>query len=213
MIPLLMQLFGPAIAALFENLVKRAKAGWQVSTMKASASVVAIEGLAHGMGCDVGLLEPAIMALPAALLLIFEVPSNMIMPTVLEAMRTAVEQKRKSNAVLADAQAQQDEAAKKFNILPVVLLMGLLSGCSAAQIQKTEAVIVKLKADAQRVAIVGCQNLPLVDLTIDTVLPLLPPGTTIDQIDKGWQVAEPKIREFCARVEQQVLQNIQPSMP
>lgn len=207
MLPLILQVFGPMLSGLMANLAKRAKAGWEASAMKAGVSIVAAEGLAQVMGCDVGLLEPALMAVPAALLLVFEVPANMVMPTIMQAMREAVEQKKKSDAVLADAQKLQDEAAKKYGIKSIGLLLmaGLLTACSAAQIQHTQAVLVKLKADAQRVAIAGCQNLPVIDVTIGTALDLLPPGTTIDDMERGWAVAEPQIREFCAKLEQKVL--------
>ena len=205
MLPLILQFFGPALAGLFDNLVKRAKAGWEVSVMKAGLSVGAVQGLAYAMGCDLSLLTPAIYALPAVILTIFEVPANMIMPTIVQAMRDAVEQKKKSDAVLADAQKLQDEAREKYGIKSIALLLmaGLLAACSAAQIQKTEAVLVKLKADATRVAIAGCANLPVVDVSIGTALDLLPPGTTIDDIERGWAVAEPQIRAFCEKLEQQ----------
>jgi len=209
MLPLVLQMFGPVLTSLFESLVKRAKAGWETSLMKAGISVGAVEGLAYAMGCDLGTLTPALYAIPGALLLAFEVPPNMVMPTILEAMRAAIEQKKHSDAVLADAQKKQDEAAKKYGIKSIGLLLmaGLLTACSAAQIQHTQAVLVKLKADAQRVAIAGCQNLPVIDVTIGTALDLLPPGTTIDDMERGWAVAEPQIREFCAKLEQKVLAN------
>jgi hypothetical protein len=211
MIPMLLQMFGPVLAGLLKNLGERAIAGWKASAIKASVSVAAVEGLAVSMGCDVGSLEAGLMAVPAALLAIFEVPANMAMPTILDAMRTAVEQKRTSDAVLADAKKQQEDAAKKFGIPSVALLLlsALAMGCSAAQVQKTQAVIVKLKADAQHVAVIGCQNLPLLDVTMDVALTLLPPGTTIDQINRGWTVAEPEIRAFCERLEQRILQPVQ----
>lgn len=116
MLKLLLQMFGPVLASLLSNLMERAKAGWKTSTLKAGVSVAAIEALAHTMGCDVGLLEPAVFALPVALPLIFEVPSNMVIPTLLDAMKGAVEEAKTSKAVLADAQAKQDEAAKKYGI-------------------------------------------------------------------------------------------------
>lgn len=102
----------------------------------------------------------------------------------------------KSNAVNPTAVAQTIRA-----ILVPVLLLGLL-GCSAAQIQKTQSVIVKLKADAQTVAIAGCANAPLAELLLETALELLPPGTTIDQIHAGMQLAQPQIASFCARLQQ-----------
>lgn len=205
MLALAFQFFGPVITSLLESLVKRAKAGWEVSAMKAGASVAGAELLAQAMGCDLGLLTPALMAIPAVILMIFEVPSNMVMPTIMQAMQAAVEQEKKSRAVLADAQKLQDDAAKKYGIksIGILLLAGFLTACSAAQIQKTHAVMVKLKADAQRVAIVGCQNLPIIDVTLGTALDLLPPGTTIDEIKNGWSVAEPQIQAFCERLAQQ----------
>ncbi len=131
MIPMLLQMFGPVLAGLLKNLGERAIAGWKTSAIKASVSVAAVEGLAVSMGCDVSSLEAGMMAVPAALLSIFEVPANMAMPTILDAMRKAVEEKRQSDAVLADAQKQQDDAAKKFGIqswLPLALLF--LTGCT-----------------------------------------------------------------------------------
>lgn len=82
-----------------------------------------------------------------------------------------------------------------------LLVVGLV-GCNAAQIQKTQDVLVKLKADAQTVAVVGCANAPVAELLLDTALELLPPGTTIDQIHAGMQLAQPQIAAFCARLQQ-----------
>ena len=204
MLPLILQVFGPMLTGLVTNLAKRAKAGWEASAMKAGVSIVAAEGLAQAMGCNVGLLEPALMAIPAALLLVFEVPANMVMPTIMQAMR--VEQKKKSDAVLADAQKRQEDAAKKYGIQSIGLLVivGLMAGCSAVQIEKTHAVLVKLKNDAQQVAIVGCQNVPMIDVSLGIALDLLPPGTTIDEIKNGWAVAEPQIQAFCAKLQQRL---------
>lgn len=207
MLPLILQFFGPALAGLFDNLVKRAKAGWEVSVMKAGLSVGAVEGLAYAMGCDLSLLTPAIYALPAVILTIFEVPANMIMPTIVQAMRDAVDQAKKSKAVLDDAEAKQEAARKQYGIKSIgglFVLFAFLSGCSAVQIEKTQAVLVKLKNDAQRVAIVGCQNVPMIDVSLGIALDLLPPGTTIDEIKNGWAVAEPQIQAFCAKLQQRI---------
>lgn len=102
----------------------------------------------------------------------------------------------KSNAANPTAVAQTISAV----LLPV-LLLGLVS-CSASQIQNTQSVIVKLKADAQKVAVVGCANAPLAELLLSTALELLPPGTTIDQIHAGMTLAQPQIEAFCARLQQ-----------
>lgn len=88
------------------------------------------------------------------------------------------------------------------NVIPPCLVLLLFAGCSAAQIQHTQSVIVKLKADAQTVAIAGCANVPLAELLLSTALELLPPGTTIDQIHAGMQLAQPQIAAFCARLQQ-----------
>lgn len=212
MLPLILQVFGPALQGLATNLLKRAKAGWEASLIKAGISVGAVEVLAQTMGCDTTLLGPAIFAVPAVIVSIFEVPANMVMPTILQAMKDAVDQAKKSKQVLAEAEALQEEARKKFNIqsISLFLIAGLLAGCSAAQVQKTEAVLVKLKADATRVAIAGCANLPLIDVSIGTALDLLPPGTTVDDIERGWSVAEPQIRAFCEKLAQQQLRPVTP---
>ncbi|MDP2381253.1 MAG: hypothetical protein Q8N00_00455 [Nitrospirota bacterium] len=102
----------------------------------------------------------------------------------------------RSNAVNPVAVAHTVQAL----LLPI-LLLGLV-GCSGTQLQQTQAVLVKLKADAQTVAIAGCANAPLAELLLSTALELLPPGTTIDQIHAGMTLAQPQIAAFCARLQQ-----------
>ena len=203
MLPLILQFFGPAITSLLDSLVKRAKAGWEVSAMKAGASVAGAELLAQAMGCDLGLLTPALMAIPAAILMIFEVPANMVMPTIMQAMQAAIEQKKRSDAVLADAEAKQEEARKKYGIqsIGLVLCAGLVAGCSLEQVQKTQDVLVRLRADAQTVAIVGCAHLPYAQSTIPAILALLPPGTDKDKLINGVTLASDLAAEFCAKVQ------------
>jgi|CXWL01.1.fsa_nt_gi hypothetical protein len=102
----------------------------------------------------------------------------------------------RSNAVNPVAVAHTVQAL----LLPI-LLLGLV-GCRAVQIQQTQDVIVTLKADAQKVAVVGCANAPVAELLLETALELLPPGTTIDQIHAGMTLAQPQIAAFCARLQQ-----------
>ena len=76
----------------------------------------------------------------------------------------------------------------------------LLVGCSAAQVQKTQSVVVKLKADAQTVLVTGCAGAPIAEVLLTTFLAGLPPGTDKDQLASGVAVAEPYINQVCATV-------------
>jgi len=85
-----------------------------------------------------------------------------------------------------------------LNLYCIVAL--LLAGCSAAQIQQRQAVLITLKADAQTVLVTGCANAPAIEAVASLVMPLLPAGTDKDALAKGLAVAEPDIAEVCAKV-------------
>lgn len=206
-IPLILQLVGPMLTELLTQAFKRLTTQVK-STMVGGGIFAGIVGLTQLMGCDLPLGEAAALGAIAAAPQLFGVDSNQAMPTLIQAMKDRVEQEKRSRQVLKEAQQAQEEAAKKFNIpswLPVILLGLAVSACSAVQIQKAQAVIVKLKADAQKVAIVGCQNYPTVDVLMETALALLPPGTTIDAIEQGYRVAEPQIEAFCKKLQERLL--------
>lgn len=203
---LILQFAGPMISELLTQLFKRLTTQAK-STLEGGGIFAGIVGLTQLMGCDLPLGEAAALGAIGAAPRLFGVDSNQAMPTLIEAMRVRVEQEKRSRQVLKDAQQAQEDAAKKFNIpswLPVVLLGMALSACSAVQMQKAQAVIVKLKADAQKVAIVGCQNYPTVDVLMETALALLPSGTTIDAIEQGYRVAEPQIEAFCKKLQERL---------
>lgn len=92
-------------------------------------------------------------------------------------------------------------AALPYFILALLALSELiLLSCSAAQLQKEQAVLVKLKADAQTVAVAGCQNLPAVEVALPLVLEYLPAGTSKETITTGLQLAGPQVDALCKKL-------------
>lgn len=60
-----------------------------------------------------------------------------------------------------------------------VLILGILIvisswGCSAAQVQKDQLVLMKLKADTNTVLVTGCANLPATEVVVGVITPLVP---------------------------------------
>ena len=80
-----------------------------------------------------------------------------------------------------------------------VMLIGLIS-CSATQIQKDQAVVLKLKADAHTVLITGCANLPVMEVLLSTVLEFVPAGTDKDKVTAGVATYGPQATALCAKL-------------
>jgi SpoU rRNA methylase family enzyme len=60
-----------------------------------------------------------------------------------------------------------------------VLIVGILVvisswGCSAAQVQKDQVVLMQLKTDTNTVVVSGCKDLPAVEVLAGTIIPLVP---------------------------------------
>lgn len=188
----LLVLFGPVLAELAMQLLQRLKT--QVTTTVSGAAVfTGVTGLTAMMGCDAGLAEAAAIGAVASAPLLFGVDANQIMPTLLQAMKDRIEKEKQARVVQPGASGP----------VPVFLLLaGLAStGCTLEQVQKTQDVLVRLRADAQTVAIVGCAHLPYAQSTLPAILAMLPPGTDKDKLVNGVTLASDLAAEFCTKVQ------------
>lgn len=92
--------------------------------------------------------------------------------------------------------------------VPVAILAALLlltmGACSKANIQanteKVRAVVVKVRADAQKVLVQGCEAMPAVEVGMALVKEFLPPGSTTEDVNRYVAVSEQVIGPLCAKV-------------
>lgn len=196
----LLVLFGPVLAELALQLLQRLKT--QVSTtISGTAMFVAVTELTAMMGCDAGLAEAAAIGAVASAPLLFGVDSGQIMPTLMEAVKARIK-KEKETRGLPPSDPGPVWPPKSGPVPVFLLVAGLASaGCSLEQVQKTQDVLVRLRADAQTVAIVGCAHVPYAQSTIPAILALLPPGTDKDKLINGVTLASDLAAEFCAKVQ------------
>ena len=127
----ILTLFGPLLVQMGTWLWNRVISNYKSTALGVAIGGVVYEGLTT-FGCDPELFSPAILAAIAAAPKVIGTDADKVAPTIWGAMKDAVEQKKKSAQVLAEAQAAQDQAAKDAGIKSILLLIcaGLLAGCS-----------------------------------------------------------------------------------
>ena len=113
--PPLLSMFAPLLVQIVGWLWDRVVNHYKSTAIGVAVGGAVYEGLTV-FGCDPNLVAPAVAAAVVAVPKILGTDADKIAPTIWKAMKDAVEQKKKSDAVLAESQAGQDKVAKEAGI-------------------------------------------------------------------------------------------------
>lgn len=86
------------------------------------------------------------------------------------------------------------------NLLCALALMIGLSGCSALQLQKAQAVVVKVEAGAKTAIVTGCKDLPAIEVALNVVEEFVPANATVTAVEIAVKAGEKVADSLCAKV-------------
>ena len=85
-------------------------------------------------------------------------------------------------------------------ILCAIGLMIGLSACSGVQLQKAQAIVVKVEAGAQTAIVTGCKDLPAIEVALNVVEGFAPAKATVTGVEVAVKAGETVADSLCAKV-------------